>query len=239
MAINIEQVKTWATNRWVQLGTAFLAGALLCTLLYPSTKTEQQIKQEYQQIMDKKVQEQKDITAQVTKQLTEQTSKYASLQEEFKTKVTQLTSTISEMASHQIQTTHKIVRADGSSEEWTYMESTSSTTSKILSEMRSENDRRLVLLETEWQQKLNKEVATTTEKYSLKINEMQKTIAKLESEKVVTTNQKRFGFELGATTEMRGYIHSSYDIWGPLFVATHLEFDHGYKSSGIGLGVRF
>jgi hypothetical protein len=143
------------------------------------------------------------------------------------------------MSAHQVQTTHKIVRADGSSEEWTYMESASSTTSKILSEMRSESERKLALLDIEWQQKLNKEVATTSEKYTLKINEMQKTIAKLESEKVVTTNQKRFGFELGATTEMRGYVHSSYDIWGPLFVATHLEFDRSYKSSGIGLGVRF
>jgi hypothetical protein len=52
----MEQVKAWATNRWVQLGTAFLAGALLCTLLYPSTKTETQIKQEYQQIMDQAAQ---------------------------------------------------------------------------------------------------------------------------------------------------------------------------------------
>lgn len=239
MTFDIAQVKTWATNRWVQVGAAFLSGALLCTLLYPTTQTEEQIKQEYQQIMDKKVQEQKDITTQVSKQLAEQITKYRSLDEEYKTKVTQLTSVIREMSLRQVQTTHKIVRADGSSEEWTYLESVSSTTERILSEMKLENERKLSLLENEWQQKMSKEVATTTEKYTLQIKEMQKTIAKLESEKTTTTNVKRFGFELGATTEMRGYAHSTYDIWGPIFFATHLEFDRSYQSSGIGLGVRF
>lgn len=234
-----ERVKGFFSNRFVQLGVAFLAGMLLCTFVYPTKKIEERVQQEYQQIIDRKVQEQRDITTAVTKQRDELSSKMVQLESQYQSRVSELSSKLKEMSSKRVETTHKITRPDGSSEEWTYLETESKTTETIISQIKFDYEQRIRQTESDITQKKDLEIAKTKEQYESKVTEMTKTIAKLEQEKITTVNEKKFAVEVGATTELRGYVHSTYDLWGPIFVGGHIEGNKTDVSGGLGVGVRF
>lgn len=225
-------------NKYVQLGAAVLAGALITALLYPSSQTTESIRQEYQTLMDKKVQEQKDITTAVTKNLDEMSQKNKTLSDQYTSKVSELQQTISQMSSHRTEITYKITRPDGTIEERRYFESEDTASTQMITELKSDYERRIQQVESDLQQKHSQELAQTTTRYSLQIAELNKTISKLEKETTVTINPKKWGFELGATSDMTAYLHTSYVFWGPMYIGSHYEVDRNKKTSvGAGLGI--
>jgi hypothetical protein len=227
------------SNRYAQLGVAVLVGALATVFLYPTKTIEQNVADEYQLIIDRKVKEQKDITTQVQKLLDEQTSKNSTLESQYRQLVTEFNSKITEMQSHRVETTHTITRPDGSSETWTSLETQDSMTEKIISELKSDYESKLKQSESDWSKKLETEVTKTSEQYKIQIAELQKELATHNESTVTTINAKKLGVEVGATSEFRGYVHATYDLWGPIFVGAHVEGNRTNTSAGGGLGIRF
>jgi myosin heavy subunit len=225
-------------NRYAQLAAAVLAGALLTALLYPSSQTTESIKQEYQTLMDKKVQEQKDITSSVTKSLDEMSQNFKTLNDQYTSKVSELNQTISQMSSHKTEIHYKITKPDGTIEERSYFESEDTASTQMISEMKSDYERKLQQTESDLQQKHDQELTQIKSTYSLQVAELNQTISKLEKDKTVIVNPKKWGFELGATADMTAYLHTSYVFWGPLFIGSHYEIDRNKKTNvGAGLGI--
>ena len=228
------------TSKWFLYIVAFVAGLAVCYFIYPTKTITEKVKQEYQSTLEQKVQEQKDITTQITKRLEEQTTKNTQMEAQYTSTVNQLNSKITEMSSSKVVTTHKVTRADGSSETWTYMESESKNTEKMLSEVQSDYEQKLKQSESDWQKKTDSEVAKTKESDSIKITELQKQVETLQSSTVTITNAKKFGLELGAKPSKRFYAHGTYDLFGPIFVGVQAEQAESYMDYvGVGLGVRF
>jgi len=238
-SLDLVKVKTFFGNRVVQLCSAFLAGMLLCTIVYPTKKIEERVQQEYQQIIDKKVQEQRDITINVARERDEISHKMTAMESSYQSQVSELSSKLKEMSSHKVATTHKVTHPDGSSEEWTTLESEDKTTETIISQIKADYEQQIKNTEIEVAQKKDVEITQTREKYETKITELTKTIAKLEEEKITTVNEKKFGVEVGVNTALRGYVHGSYDLWGPIFVGGQVEANQTSMGAGVGLGLRF
>ena len=225
-------------NRYAQLVVVCAAGALIAILVTPSSQTTESIKQEYQQIMDKKVQEQKDITTAVTKNLDEMNQKYKSLNEQYTSKVSELTSTIASMSSHKTEIRYKITKPDGTIEERSFFESEDTASTQMVSELKSDYEHKLEQAESTLNEKHSQEVTQIKNTYSLQIAELKTTISTLEKEKSVTVNPKKWGAELGVTSAMTAYLHTSYVFWGPVYVGSHYEMDRDKKTTvGAGLGI--
>ena len=228
------------TSKWFLYAVCFCAGMAVCWFVYPTKSITEKTSQEIQVTMDKKVQEQKDLVTQTTKKLEEETTKNTQLETQYTATISQLNSKITEMSSHKVVTTHKVTRADGSSEVWTYLESEDKNTEKMLSEIQSDYDQKLKQSETDNQKKTDAEVTKTKESYASQITELQTQITKLQSETVTTVNAKKFGLELGAKPSKRLYVHGTYDLIGPIFVGVHAEEADSFMDYvGVGAGIRF
>lgn len=235
--MSLIDIKSWLGNRYVQLVGALVAGALLSALFYPSSQTEERIKQKYEQITKQKVQEQRDITTSVVKEYNSLSQTYRNLQDEYKSKVSQLTSTIQEMTSSRIEIFYKLTKPDGTIEERRYFEYRNTATAKMLTDLKTDYERKMQETQSETQKKHEAEVAQMKDSYSRQIASLTKKISILEKETTTTINPKKFGLEAGATLERRGYAHATYTFWGPMFLGTHYETDGTKSSFGMGLGI--
>jgi len=227
------------SSQWLRLIVTFVAGAVFTLVLYPSKKIEERVKQEYQAIIEQKVNEQKVITDIVAKERDEIQAQSRYLESKYTAQISQLLTQVNEMSSHKVSTNHKIVHPDGSSEEWSTVESEDKSSQKMLSEIKSQYDNIVKENDDKWSKKLETEKETIISTYQITIDSLKKELMKKDEEKVTTINEKKLGIEVGATTEKRGYVHGSYDIWHSIFIGGNIESDAKTQhSAGIGLGIR-
>lgn len=73
--------------------------------------------------------------------------------------------------------------------------------------------------------------------YEAKIETLEKEISELKSKTVTDINKKSFGVELGYDVSQSMYIHSTYDLFGSIFVGGHAVIGKN-NSIGAGIGLR-
>jgi hypothetical protein len=224
-------------NQYVQLGTAFGAGLLICWVLYPSKQIEQKIKDEYQLKIEQQASEFHKVNESLVQERNTAISQVKDIKASFSSTVSQLETQIKEMSSRKISTYHKITNADGSSEEWQTVESEERSSQQLISDIKSRYDQKLEEQTKNSKVELEITKKQLTEEYSQIITSLKQEIKTHEEQATTITNTRKLGLEVGYTTNFQPYLHGTYNLLGPIFVGSYIE---GYKSIsvvGIGLGI--
>lgn len=233
-------MKKLLKNRVVQLLIALVVGAAIGALFYPTKNVEERVKKEYEQKIEKVSEEKEKIRKTLSEEIDQLEEERTELKIETSRKITKLTYQIRELESSKKETFYKIVRPDGTIEEKRYTESEVSETSQVVTKVREEFDRKVSQIAERWKSVHKRRVEQLKKDFDKKESKYQKTIAKLESEKKVEINPKKYGVEVGYTSENRYYGHVNVDVFGPLFIGLHTESNFlNEHSVGAGVGIRF
>jgi len=235
--IPVAQIKNSLNNRIVQLVIAFLCGALVCTVVYPSKQIKQIAEQEYKVKLEEHDKQQVEIVQKITQEKNEIETKVSEERLQYESAMSSYESQIKEMSSKKEATTHKVTHPDGSTEEWTSTQSEDKTSQKIISEMAQQYQVSLQQKEEEMNKKNDSVRQEITSQYLSTIDSLKSEVAKSKQETVTTINPKKLGVEIGATTELRAYVHGTYNILGPFFIGSQLEGNDKNFSAGIGIGI--
>jgi len=227
-------------NKYYSYLIAFAAGAALMYFVYPTKRIEETVTSRYEKQLQE-VQEQSSKTVSDVSKAKDQT--ISDLNQSiaiYKLQVESLDLKVSEMSSHKVQISTKTTKPDGTIEEKTYVESQESSSQKIASELKYSYDQQIQQLRTEWE-KVSEEERTKTEQTNQeKMAKYEKEIQDLKQTKVTETNVKKFGLEVGATTDKAVYVHGTYDVLGPVFIGAETQkmINSDHISAGVGLGIR-
>lgn len=227
-------------NRTVQFILTLVAGVAIGALFYPTKNIEEKVKKEYEQKIERVSEEKEQLRKNLSEKVDELEKEKTELRIETSQKITKLTYQIRELESSKKETFYKIIKPDGTIEEKRYTESEVSETSQVITKVREEFDQKVSQIAERWKTVHKRRVEQLKKDFESKESEYKSTIAKLESEKRVEINPKKYGVELGITSDNNYYGHVNVDVFGPLFLGLHTQSnflnDH---SVGAGIGIRF
>ena len=236
--MSIDLILSVLSNRYVQLVVSFVAGLLLCSVFLPSKTIEERVKQEYQALLDKETKEKQELKSSLDKTKEDYERKITQNESEYRSEIASLRSQLKEYSSKKKYTTHKIIRSDGSSEEWTTLESEDSLVESIVDSVKKDYENKIKIAENTVSLKKDKEILEHNS-YSLKIDELKKEYAKIDTSRLEVTNPRKFGAGVGVSTDRAMYVHGHYNFLGPIFIEGHVQTDLEASSAGIGLGIMF
>jgi hypothetical protein len=226
------------SSKPLQLVLVFIAGGVVAVVFYPTKQIKETIAKTYQQQIQT-IQQQNAQTV-ATQQATYQalSSEYSNYKTQTDSKISDLTTQVSDLKTHTKVTIVKVVHPDGTVEEKEVAENDTDSTDEVSQQMQSE-----------WQQKTDQAVQTVTQQYQQQISALQSqwsskeaqyqsTISTMQETKTVTTNPKNFGISAGLLTDGGYYGNVTYDVWGPFFISGLGEFGP-HSTAGAGIGIRF
>jgi hypothetical protein len=218
-----------------------LLGVTIGVLFYPTKRVEEKLTQKYEQQISALKQEHQLETQKLTENYNLSLKEASIRLEETQKKVSSLTVQIKELKSNQKTAKFKIVRPDGTIEEKEFTETQTEESSKVISQIQEEFKTKVTQIEQKWSDIHRQRVTEIKKEFDRKESEYKNTIATLEKEKKVTTNDKRFGLEVGIMTDKNYYGHGTMDVWGPTFIGVHGQFGQNNQNNqmGVGIGIRF
>ena len=234
-------------NKWVQLVLAFVIGAGIGVILYPSKTTEFREKihtlEETVKVKEKYLEENKGLLTKITQQLEEERNSLKDFKEDTSIKIESLRTENSSLKRFAKRKKFRIVKPDGTIIEKEFEETSSEEVTSVVTEVRQEFDRKVRSIESKWK-KIHKarvsEIKATYEKKLLEKDiEIRYVEKKVEREKIVQVNEKKLRTGLGYSTDNKIYTHFSYPFWGPVFVGGGFSADISGKEpeARIGLGI--
>lgn len=228
-------------NRVVQIGLAAVVGITVGYFIYPSKEIEEELRTEYEQKIDKIEETHKEILSATNEAFDQVVNKHNEHQEETRKKISVYESQIRELKSKTKESTYKLIKPDGTIVEKTFKENETSESTKYVKQVREEFDRKVKSIESKWMKIHKKRVEKLEENYQKKLVDHRQTLEKRYQKRIEKINAKKFSFELGYGSDKKVYTHSSMDIWGPLFIGSHLEASDTLDSieGGFGLGIKF
>lgn len=233
-------MKKLLNNRIIQLLLALVVGTAIGALFYPSKNIEERVKKEYEQKIEKIVEESKTTEEQLEEKIDSLKQEKTQLTIETSQKITKLTYQVRELESKKKETFYKLIKPDGTIEEKRFSESEVSESSQVVTQVREEFDRKVTEISERWQRVHTSRVLKLKEEFDKKEEEYKRTISKMESEKKVQINPKKYGVEVGYTSEDRYYGHVNVDVFGPIFIGVHTNTNLSTEHSvGAGIGIRF
>jgi hypothetical protein len=237
-------IKLVKESRLLQLILAMCSGVIIGAVFYPTKSIREEERSLYEQKLAK-VKDQHSVELSTVKQdLQKRETELKTFKQESEKKTLRLTQQISDLKSKQKTAYYKLIKPDGTVEIKKFSESEVTESTKVISQIQEEFRLQISSLESRWSEIHEKRVSDIKKTFDTKESEYQTTIAKLEKEKKIEINQKRFGVEFGYTSSSRYYVHSSADIVGPVFFGLHGEIDSSFLINqggalGFGLGIRF
>jgi hypothetical protein len=216
-----------------------LAGILTGYLLFPEKRIEEKITKEYEQkIVQIKQSNEKEVEKlKEDKKAVEKTFSSYKKQTEFK--LEKLSSEIKELKSKQKTSYYKIVRPDGTIEIKKFTETDTEESTQVISSIKEEYSQKILELEQKWKEIHEKRVLDIKRDFSSKEEAYKKEIFRLEQQKITEVGKKRFGVEVGLSSDEEVYIHANYDLVGPIFLGGHIVNPTQISTVGLGIGLRF
>lgn len=229
-------------NNLIPLLVGLGIGLTVGLLLLPSKKIQEEERYKYEQQVAKLKQSHSEEISSIKSELSEKTKIFQRTEKELSSKLNTLNEQITSLKSKQKTSYYKIVKPDGTIEIKKFSESETDESTKVISRIQDEFMEKVSSIEKKWSEIHDKRVAEVKKQFDTKEQEYQKTISELEKKKTIEINPKKFGVEVGFTSNNRYYSHVSADVWGPFFVGGHVDFDTKFPSIGVGgfgLGIRF
>lgn len=216
-----------------------VVGVAIGALFYPTKHIEERVKTEYQEKLDKQSEESSSKISELREKVSSLSEEKTKIKIESSQKITKLTYQVRELESKKKETFYKIIKPDGTIEEKRYTESEVSETSKVVVKVREEFDRKVTEISERWQRVHKSRVQKLKEEFDKKERDYQARISKMESEKIVDINPKRYGIEAGYTNDNTYYGHVTADVFGPVFIGLHTSVGDDDQRFGAGIGIRF
>jgi uncharacterized membrane-anchored protein YhcB (DUF1043 family) len=220
-------------NRYVQLALALVVGITVGAIFYPSKSEEYRERAEllYEKTveLEKTLEEKKIELTETEIQLDKTVSEFKSFEEETSKKVESLRTENRELRTSAKRKKFKLVKPDGTIVEKEYEESQSEEITSVVTEIREEFDTKVKSIESRWKSAYERRVKKLKSEYEKKLEEKKtETIVVekiVEKEKIVKVNERKLRTEVGVTTNKDLYIHTSYPLWGPVFIGGGVAAD--------------
>lgn len=231
-------------NRYMQVIIALIIGIVIGAVFYPTKQIEERITKEYQKQITQTIDAHNKIVQQLSEEIkstTEQSNKY---EEELNSVISSYEKTIRELHSKVVEKTYKIIEPDGTIIEKTFKESETEEYNSYVKTIKEEFNSKIVSIEDKWMQIHKTRIEQIEQENKTVVNSLHQEILRLEKQTSSIINPKRYQIEAGYTTNYNTYIHSTYSIFGPIFIGAHGESKIGSSgisdiSGGLGLGISF
>ena len=232
-------------NKWVQLVLAFVIGAGIGVIFYPSKTTEFREKihtlEETVKIKETRLEENKDSLTEIAQKLVEERNSFKDFREDTSIKIESLRTENSSLKRSAKRKKFRIVKPDGTIIEKEFEETSSEEVTSIVTEVRQEFDRKVRSIESKWKKLHKTRILKIRETYEKKLLEKDVEIRyvekKVEREKIVKVNEKKLRTDLGYSTDNKIYTHASYPLWGPIYVGGGFSSDVNMKEPEARIGV--
>lgn len=231
--------KKVASNRWIQMGAAFVAGIILCWFVYPTKTIEEKVKESVTTQYEEKLKEvEKQNISTIEKLEVEHEKLTLSMREEHRLETKSLSSRVSKLqeenrslkSSSSVEWV-KITRPDGTIEERRVskkeMEELSSTVQRIQAESETRIRKEVAKVETSKTQEIEKIKRDFQAEISLAkttIEEKESLIKSLKQQSTsISINPKRFSISAGFDTDFSYSGGVVYQFFGPLTVGFRVD----------------
>jgi len=216
-----------------------LTGILIGYVCFPEKRVEEKIKQEYEQKITqiKDANEKEVVSLKKERELSEKS--LALYRKQTEAKIEKLSSEIRDLKSKQKTSYYKIVKPDGTIEIKKFTESEIEESTKVISSIKEEYAEKILQLEQKWKQVHERRIVDLQKEFSNKEQLYKDEMSKLEQQKITEIGKKRFGLEVGISTDEQIYVHANYDLIGPIFLGGHIVDPSQISTVGLGLGIRF
>lgn len=227
-------MKKLIKNRYVQLILAVLMGATIGVIFYPSKRIESKYERNIQRLTEenkKKIEKIKQEKQELQRSLVE-------YRESLTAKIATLKVENRQLKSSMKRRKIKIVKPDGTILEKSYEESKSEEITQIVTQVRSEFERKVASIESKWKKVHLKRIKEVRATYEKQIKELEKE----KSSRTTLINPKSLRSEIGITTDLYMYAHTTYSLFGPVFIGGGSTFDvldKKFKEARLGLGLEF
>ena len=236
-------------NKYVQVLGALFIGITIGAVFYPTSEiietTEKRVEKKYEEKITKINEEHTKSTKSLTDTINTMTKSRTKYEEEVSKSKSSYEKTIRDLKSKVTEKTYKLIKPDGTIIEKSFKHSETEEHNAYVKSVTEEFNRKIQSIEDRWEDIHKKRVAVVKEesdryhkeKYDKKLEErMEEHISK-----ITRTNMKKYNLELGYTSSEKLYLHSSYNMWGPVLIGAHVDGKTGATdmSAGLGLGISF
>lgn len=247
---NMEKFKDLLKRREVQLVLALLLGITVGAIFYPTKRVEERVKIEvserYELNISELKQERERLVSNYEERLDTEEKRYVEYQEEVSERMISLTTENRELKQSMKKKKFKLVKPDGTIIEREYEESQSEEVTSVVTEVRLEFDRKVASIEDKWKKVHQKRVGDLEKEYEAKVekvrSEQKEKIVYVDKEKIVEVNSKKLRPEIGVNTDKEVYLHTTYSLWGPVFIGAGTSMNIETKEFGdarVGVGIEF
>jgi hypothetical protein len=228
-------------NPYFKYPALLITGIAIGVVFYPTKNIEEKLSQKYKEDLKLFTQQQESITSSVLEQKTKLSEEYKQYRSETEQKVSELTIRITTLQSRQSTSYFKLVKPDGTIEERQFSESEVNESSQVVTQIQQEFKQKVESIESKWEKIHTERLEKIYKEFSLKEETYLTKISELEKSKITTVNPKSVGVEAGYNSSSQFYLHSTFDVFGPVFFGGHLSTDKDFddKNVGAGIGVRF
>lgn len=205
-------------NKYVQLTGCLLLGITIGAVFYPTSNIEDKYKMEYQLKESELKSTHLAETKALSDKLDQEEASNKIYQEETSKKIHTLVTENSSLKSSIKKKKFKLIKPDGTIVEEEFEESNSEATTSKITEIREEFNKKVSEIETKWKKVHEERVVVLKKQFDEEIKRVREESKSEESSHTVSKNKKNLGIEYGMTTEKEYYSHTTYTLWGPIFI---------------------
>lgn len=222
----MDKVMLLLNQKWFQMIGCLLLGVVLGVTFYPSKQVEEKMRQEIASQYELK---EKQLVETYSKQIATATEAVDKQQQDRVTYEKTVSAKMDSLLTENIQlkqsskkTKFKLVKPDGTIVEKEYEESNSESIATVTQQIKESYEEQLRVVEDKWmkihEERVNSLVVDYNSRLQVSKEENQKIQQELSIEKATIINPKTFRPEIGYSSDGEVYIHTSYMVWGPVFL---------------------
>lgn len=218
-----------------------IVGLALGAIFYPTSNLEEKLQKKYQEEVRSLIVAHENERKSLREEINSVNKEYNLFREESDHKVNNLTFEIHNLQNKQKTSYYKLVKPDGTIEVKKFSESEINESSSMIAQIQEEFKTKIESIEQKWESIHKERVESIKRDFLKKEEAYAKTIDELAKTKVVTKNEKSFGVEGGYTSKNQFFLHTTVDLFGPVYMGIHGETDSTVNDSsiGLGLGIKF
>lgn len=240
-------------NRYAQLVAAFVVGGFVAYSFYPTKTLEERIYKETQERYESVLEETRNIYEKQKQELVQRLQYEENSSKEFREetskKLESLTVENRELRQSQKKQKFKLIKPDGTIIEKEYEASQSEEVSSVVTEVRAEFDRKVASIEDKWKKIHRERVERLQKEFEEELSKKETAVVEkeviVEKEKTVKVSEKKWRPEVGVTTDKNIYVHTTYPLWGPIFIGGGVSVggtgvsNLDFGDARVGVGIQF
>lgn len=229
------------SNKWLRYGLILTIGIAIGAIFYPSKTIDRELEKTYESKIEELKKEKKSIISDFRSKVRKVKSEKKEYRRETSKRLSKLKREKTKLERRVRERKLKIVKPDGTTVEKTFRESETEKITSVLTKVRKEFDEKVSSIRKKWMRIHRDRVSKIKSKYESKIKSKESTIKSLRKTEHISVNDRSFAVSAGIATGNSYYSGVSYDLFGPVFIDSHVQSSKTFSDidAGIGVGLRF